>query len=237
MNSFDPDTANELSKKVEEAMGEGSTRAVVLSSQGDKAFCTGADLGVFAEAIEEGRAREVVHDLSSTVNEAILGIVEGGKPVVGVVDGVAAGGGLGVALSCDVRVGSPRTRLVPAFLGVGVSPDAGTTWFLPRMIGAARASEMILRNEGLDAEGAHEQGLVSQVHAEPGRHAHELAGELADGPARATAWAKQRLARADELREHLAFETEATARSATTEEFQEGVRAFLEDREPEFASR
>lgn len=234
MNSFQQDTAKALKKSLYEAMDEEGTRAVVLASEGEKAFCTGADLNLFAEAIKEGNAREIVHDLSSTINQAILGIVEGSKPVVAALDGVAAGGGLGLALACDVRIGSPRTRLTPAFLGVGVSPDAGATWFLPEMIGQARARDVMLRNRTLVSEEALKLGLLSEVTPEPGSRAVEVAGALAQGPAEAMAWSKQRLARVDALREHLAYETEATAASAETDDFREGVEAFLEGREPSF---
>lgn len=234
MNSFQQDTAEALKRNLHEAMHEEGTRAVVLASEGEKAFCTGADLNLFAEAIQEGDAREVIRDLSNTINEAILGIVEEPKPVVAALDGVAAGGGLGLALACDVRIGAPQTRLTPAFLGVGVSPDAGTTWFLPRMIGQARARDLMLRNRTLDAEEALKLGLLSEVTQEAGSRAVDVAGDLAQAPAKAIGWCKQRLARVGSLREHLAFETEATAASAETDDFREGVEAFLEGCEPSF---
>lgn len=236
MNSFDLETIRELRDVLQEAMEEPDTDALVLSSTGGKAFCTGADLEAFGKAIEEERAREVVEELSQTMNEAILTIVSGAKPVVAAVDGVAAGGGLGLALACDVRVASRKARFTPAFLAAGVSPDGGATWFLPRMVGEARARDLVLNNRMLDAGEAREWGLLAEVVDAEDVHkrARALARELAEGPSQATEWAKQRLARLDELREHLAYETEATADSAETEDFREGVAAFLEGRKPRF---
>lgn len=234
-NSLDVATMRELRDQLEAALADEATDALVLAARGE-AFCTGADLGAFADALEDGEAREVVHELSSTMNEAILAIVEADAPVVAQVDGVAAGGGLGLALACDVRVASRRARFTPAFLGVGVAPDGGATWFLPRMLGDARARDVLLRNRVIGAQQAEAWGLVSDVvgEADVAERTRDLARGLADGPAQATAWAKERLARADALREHLAWETEATAASADTDDFREGVEAFLEGREPDF---
>lgn len=235
MNSFDLGTARALADALEAASDEPATDAILLEGEGG-AFCTGADLAAFHEALEDGRAAEAVAEVSGTMNHVIEAIVHGSDPVVACVDGVAAGGGLGLALACDVRIASERARFTPAFLGAGVSPDGGTTWFLPRMIGFGRARELILRNETLDASTAKELGLVGEV-VGPGKaraRALSVARKLAEGPSQAIGWAKQRLAEQRSLREHLAFEREATVRSAETEEFREGVEAFLEKREPEF---
>lgn len=236
MNSFDLATMRELRDAITAAMGEEETEALLVTATGEDAFCTGADLAAFQQAIENGQAREVVHELSTTMNEAILALVEGAKPVVAALNGIAAGGGLGLALACDVRVASRRARVTPAFLAAGVSPDGGTTWFLPRMIGSSRARDLILQNRMLDAEQARDWGLFSEVvdAAKLAERSHKVATSLAQGPSQAMAWAKQRLASPRELEEHLAYEAEATAASAETADFREGIEAFLEEREPEF---
>lgn len=236
MNSFDQSTVVDLASTIETAMAEPGTQALVLASTGE-AFCTGADLTSFAAALQTGRAREVVHDVSSAMNDAIMAIVEGDKPVVARVDGPAAGGGLGLALACDVRLASPEASFTPAFLGVGLAPDGGATWWLPRVIGEARARDVVLRNRTIDAEDADAWGLVSELvpDDELAKRTQAVARQLAEGPSRATAEAKTRLARPDELRAHLETETEATAETATTEDFEEGLEAFLEGRDPEFA--
>lgn len=236
MNSFDLDHARQLREAVRAGMQADDSDAMVLASTGERAFCTGADLNTFQAGLEEGRARESVHELSTTMNDVILEIVQGEKPVVGCIEGVAAGGGLGLALACDLRVASRKARFTPAFLHAGVSPDGGVTWFLPRMVGQARAREMILCNRTLDAATAHEWGLVSRIENAADTHdaAVELARELASGPRQATRWAKDRLTNQHPLEEHLGYESEATAASAETEAFREGVEAFLEGRKPEF---
>lgn len=236
MNSFDLDHARQLRQAVDAAMETDQSDALLLDSTGERAFCTGADLNTFQAALEAEDARQTVHELSTTMNDVLLRLVRGEKPVVACIDGVAAGGGLGLALACDLRVASRKARFTPAFLRAGVSPDGGVTWFLPRMIGQARARDVILRNRTLDASTAHEWGLVSQLEDAKRVHetAHELAATLARGPSKATRWAKDRLTHQHALEEHLAYESEATADSAETDAFREGVEAFLEGREPEF---
>jgi 2-(1,2-epoxy-1,2-dihydrophenyl)acetyl-CoA isomerase len=236
MNSFDQATIEDLADTLSTAMTEPGTEAIVLAANGD-AFCTGADLTNFAAAVQTGQAAEVVREVSSTMNDAIMTIVEGDKPVIARVDGPAAGGGLGLALACDLRIATPEASFTPAFLGVGISPDGGATWWLPRMIGEARARQVLLRNETIPAERADEWGLVAEVvdEDEIAKHTMDEARQLAEGPAGALADARAHLARADELGAHLTAETEATAASAETEDFAEGVEAFLEGREPDFA--
>jgi 2-(1,2-epoxy-1,2-dihydrophenyl)acetyl-CoA isomerase len=235
MNSFDQATVEDLADTLGTAMREPGTEAIVLAGGGD-VFCTGADLTTFAAAVQTGQASDVVREVSSTMNEAIMAIVDGDKPVLGRIDGPAAGGGLGLALACDLRIASPQASFTPAFLGVGISPDGGATWWLPRMIGEARARRLILQNETVTAEDADEWGLVSEVvdEDEIAEHTLDVARELAEGPSQAIADAKRHLGAGDELRAHLEAETETTAASADTEDFAEGVEAFLEGREPAF---
>lgn len=237
MNAFDADTAEALRDGIEAAMEDPATRAVLLEGAGERAFCTGADLRRFARALEDGDAVQVVSRVSGTMNEAILSIVHGDKPVVACLNGTAAGGGLGLALACDVRVAAEGARLTPAFLRAGVSPDGGTTWFLPRMVGLARAREILLRNETLDAGEALGEGLVTDVvpPEEVRQRARDEARALASGPSQAIASAKEHLVgQARTLEDQLAAEREATALSAETPAFQEGVRAFLDKRAPDF---
>lgn len=232
-NSFDLDAARQLNSTVRAAIAEDATDAIVLEGAGE-AFCTGADLTAFHDALEKGRARELVREVSTTMNEVIRKICHGDKPVVAAVDGVAAGGGLGLSLACDLRVASPQARFTPAFLDVAVAPDGGATWFLPRMIGHARARDVILRNRTIDAERAHDWGLVAEIADAAFEQALDIAGDLSGGPTRATTWAKDRLTHQHPLDEHLRYESQATAQSAETADFEEGVEAFLEGRKPEF---
>lgn len=237
MNAFDPETAEALLETVEATLEEPVTDALVIEGAGERAFCTGADLERFAEALDEGDAVQVVSRVSGTMNELIRAIVGAEEPVVAALNGTAAGGGLGLALACDLRIAAEDARLTPAFLDVGVSPDGGTTWFLPRMVGLARAREILLENEVLDAEQAHDEGLVTEVvpQEDVRKRARARARELAAGPRQAIASTKAHLAaQARGLDEHLDAERQATSLSAEKDDFREGVEAFLDRRDPDF---
>lgn len=237
MNAFDEETVAALLDAVEAALEADGSDAVVLEGAGDRAFCTGADLARFREAIEAGDAVQIVSRVSGAMNDVILAIVEADKPVVACLNGTAAGGGLGLALACDLRIAADTARLTTAFSRVGVSPDGGTTWFLPQIVGMARAKELLLTSEVLDASDAEDEGLVTEV--VPASRARERAREhaerLASGPSHALAGIKRHLAdRKATLADHLEAEQEDTALSAETGDFEEGVEAFLDKRSPKF---
>ncbi len=238
LNSFDQATAEALRDAIQDAMEDEATRAIVLSGAGERAFCTGADIAAFRQALNDGPkgAQAAVDAVATPMNDAIHSLVTGPKPVVAAVNGVAAGGGLGLALACDLRVASQTARFLTAFMNVAVSPDAGTTWLLPRTVGWARAREMILTNPVLDAKQALEWGLITETATSDAvvEQAHKRAQTLAQGPRRTVAWAKKRLANQRPLEDHLAWEKEATVASAGTADFAEGLEAFFEKREPRF---
>lgn len=236
LNSFDRETARSLEKQLSDAYADDTVRAVVVTGGGERAFCTGADVKQFRAALEDGKAPEVVADVSGAMNEVIAGIVEAPKPVVAAVNGTTAGGGLGLALACDLRIAAQTARFLTAFMNVAVAPDGGTTWLLPRTIGWAKARELLLTNPILDAKEAMDCGLVNEL-APSNKvldRAVEVAEDLAANPAQAMAWTKQRLADQRPLREHLAWEREATIESAGTADFDEGISAFFDKRDPEF---
>ncbi len=238
LDSFDRETARSLEKHLTDVYADDQVQAVVVAGGGERAFCTGADVKQFKAAIEAGEAPEVVADVSAAMNEVIAGIVEAPKPVVAAVNGTTAGGGLGLALACDLRIAAQTARFLTAFMNVAVAPDGGTTWLLPRTIGWAKARELLLTNPVMDAKEALECGLVNEL-VPSGKvltRATEIASEMADNPSQAMAWTKQRLAGQRGLREHLAWEREATVQSAGTADFEEGISAFFEKRDPEFES-
>lgn len=229
-NAFTEDTAEALREMVSEAMEADDVGALVLEGAG-RAFCTGADLEAFERALEGGEQVEVVSRLSGAMNDVIAAIVRGSIPVVACVNGPAAGGGLGLALACDLRVAAASATLTPGFVSLGVSPDGGTTWFLPRIVGDARAREILLEDETLDAEAALDEGLVTEVvpDDEVRKRTRERARSLAEKPRTAIASAKARLSTPqDDLVEHLDAERETTALSAESEAFREGVERFLD---------
>ncbi|MGI8974536.1 MAG: enoyl-CoA hydratase-related protein [Gaiella sp.] len=230
-NAFTRELHVELRKALETAT-DPSVRCVVVTGAG-KGFCAGQDLREFGE-------------LSSTVGDALeetyhpnVRLVRGlEKPVLAAVNGAAAGAGLSFAMACDLRIASEAATFVPGFVGIGLVPDAGGTWFLQRLLGFARAFEWMSSNRRLSAAEALDWGLVSEVvpaDAFSGRVA-ELAAEWAARPTHAVARTKRLFEHAHDagLEEQLAFEARLQQEAVTSADFREGVAAFLEKRAPVF---
>jgi 2-(1,2-epoxy-1,2-dihydrophenyl)acetyl-CoA isomerase len=163
------------------------------------------------------------------------------KPVVAAVNGACAGAGLSLACACDIRVASDAASFVPGFVGIGLVPDSGGTFFIHRLLGAPRAFEWMTSNRRLTAAEAHAWGLVSEVveaDAFPARVA-ELAATLAAGPTRAIGMTKRLFDHADTatLEEQLEHEAQLQTAAVASEDFREGVAAFAEKRAPGFRGR
>jgi 2-(1,2-epoxy-1,2-dihydrophenyl)acetyl-CoA isomerase len=213
----------------------GEVRAVVVTGAG-RGFCVGQDLTEFRES-----AGDIAHRLRSTYHRTILGLRSLEKPVVAAVNGAAAGAGLSLALACDLRLAADYASFVPAFINIGLVPDSGCSHFAARLLGYARALEWLASGRRLTAAEAHAWGLVSEV-VEGDRlaaRAAELAAELAALPTRGIALTKRLLdhARTATLEEQLEREAQLQAAATRTEDFREGVAAFLEKRPPEFRGR
>ena len=213
-------------------------RAVLITGEG-RAFCAGADLkralggAASPEAIHStamAGARELHHTISSLRRMA--------KPVLCAVNGVAAGAGVSLALAGDIIWAADDARFKLAYTAIGLSPDGGSTYFLPRAVGPTRALELLLTNRELDAERALHLGIVSRVvpAADLTDAARELAAELAAGPTRAFAEAKALVHRSlgQSLETQLEDERQAVGRSSRTSDLIEGVMAFVQKRPPKF---
>jgi 2-(1,2-epoxy-1,2-dihydrophenyl)acetyl-CoA isomerase len=170
--------------------------------------------------------------------EVILALRRLDKPVVAAINGVAAGAGFSLALACDLRVASSDARFFMAYAGIGCTADGGSTYFLPRLVGAGRAMEIYLASQPIGAEYARELGLVSQVFpaGEFARHALETATRLAEGPTRAYGRVKALFDQSwdADLAAQLDAETAAIGDIGLTGDFQEGIRAFAEKRQAWF---
>jgi 2-(1,2-epoxy-1,2-dihydrophenyl)acetyl-CoA isomerase len=234
LNAFDS-AMHEAFRAALEAAQKPEVRAVVLTGAG-RGFCVGQDLTEFREA-----AGDIGERLRSTYNPNVLALRRLEKPVIAAVNGAAAGAGLSLACACDLRLAASSATFVPAFIGIGLVPDTGATYFVERLLGYSRAFEWLCSGRRLSAADAHAWGLVAEVVAD-GRlsaRAAELAATLAALPTRALGMTKRLLERAalSSLDEQLELEAELQAEAARSEDFREGVKAFLEKREPRFTGR
>ena len=218
------------------AAADDEIRAVVITGAG-RAFCSGQDL---KDGFERGAAVDIGRELREHYHPVIDGMRSLPKPVIAAVNGPAAGAGFSLALAADLRIAAESATFVQAFVRIGLIPDAGSTYFLPRVVGPARAAELMLLGDVVDAARAQEIGLVSRVvpDAELAATAQDLARRLAGGP-RALAYIKEALALSahNDLEGQLQVESRLQAAAATTSDFIEGVSAFLEKRPPRFTGR
>ena len=209
--------------------------AIVVTGAG-RAFCAGQDL---RERLEPG-APPLDEELTLRYNPIIEAIRAAPQPVIAAVNGVAAGAGASLAFACDLRIAAEGASFVLAFGRIGLVPDSGSTWTLPRLVGAARAAEMALLGDAVGAEEALRIGLVSRVvpaSALPGEAA-VMATKLAGLAAGATAATKRLLATAFDvtLSEALAAEAAAQAQAGADPDHEEGLAAFIEKRPPRFGA-
>ena len=208
-------------------------RVIALTGAG-RAFCAGQDL---KERLEPTAAPLEV-EVRERYNPIVLAMRRSSKPIIGSLNGVAAGAGASLALACDLRIASERASMVLAFGRIGLIPDSGVTWLLPRLVGAARALELALLNEPLGPAALERLGLVTRV-IPPDALADEtaiLASRLAALAPRAVAYTKRAMARSFEIPLETALEDEATYQGLAghTADHREGMAAFLEKRTPHF---
>jgi 2-(1,2-epoxy-1,2-dihydrophenyl)acetyl-CoA isomerase len=210
-------------------------RCVVITGAG-KAFCGGGDVKEFAENLP--RIGGLVKELTTYVHGAVSRLVRSAKPVVVAVNGVAAGGGLSLALSGDLVVAAESARFTMAYAKIGATPDVSSTYFLPRLVGVRRALELYLTNRALSAREAVDWGLVTRVvpDGELTSAITALASELAEGPTKAFGAAKLLFQQSthESLETQMELESRAIAASGLTEDFREGVRAFAAKKTPTF---
>jgi 2-(1,2-epoxy-1,2-dihydrophenyl)acetyl-CoA isomerase len=233
-NAFTTSMHAALRAALEEAAVQ-EVRAVVITGAG-KGFCAGQDLTEF---------REVEHDiaahLEATYHPNVRAIRALAKPVIAAVNGAAAGAGLSLACVCDYRIAADNAGFVPGFIGIGLVPDSGGSYFIARLLGPARAFSWMSSNRKLTAAEAHAWGLVDEVVDADSllTRAGELAATYAAAPTRGIGMTKRLFdhAATATLDEQLALEAELQTTATKTEDFKEGVAAFLEKRPPHFTGR
>ena len=233
LNAFDRAMKDELLAALKAADRDAAVRVVVITGAG-RAFSAGQDL----KERQQPGATDLGTELRARYNPLILAMRRLEKPIVGAINGVAAGAGFSLALACDMRIASESASFIQAFGRVGLVPDSGSTWFLPRLVGPARAAELIFSAEPLDAATAERIGLVNRV-VPAGRlllEAHALATRLAQQAPRALALAKRALQRSLEsgLEAQLEYEAQLQAIAGRSKDHAEGVAAFVEKRPASF---
>jgi len=237
-NSLDAETARDLRRAGLRMARDFGVRAVVLRGAGG-IFCSGADLKEIRNATPSyGDAfKEILEYIHSTISE----IRRAAKPFIASVDGIAAAGGFGLAMSCDLVIASDRAAFEWAYAKTGLTGAESSTFMLPRLIGLRRALEMLFLNPRLDAARALEIGLINRVVPAPelDEEVHRIAMQLAAGPVEAFGIAKELLNQAagmDRLDLHLDRELEQLARIADGAAFAEGLDAFFDKRAPKFGA-
>ena len=234
MNAVTPDQVNQISQLCAEAERDDEVRVVVLTGTGD-AFCSGADMADVDLSASGGQIPPI-----RTGSNVFLPILELTKPLIGAINGVAAGGGIALALCCDLRVCSERARFATAFSRIGLTANDAVAWLLPRIVGIAKALELIYAPGPIDAAEALRIGLASYVvpHAELMQRAYELAERFAQAPPYAVRLSKTMVidGLSRSYREHvLAQEYSSLAnRMIANHDIQEGAAAFKEKRPANF---
>ncbi|HEX8176907.1 MAG TPA: enoyl-CoA hydratase-related protein [Pyrinomonadaceae bacterium] len=237
MNALTTEMAREFMSAIGEARERGA-RALVLTGVG-RAFCAGGDLREMREVAEkEGRIEAFFDEPLRLLNECVLLLQELPLPVIAAVNGVASGGGCNLALVCDIVIAAESARFNQAFVKVGLSPDCGGTYVLPRLVGLKRAAELMMTGDVVDARSAAQMGMINRVVADDELmyEAIGLATRLAESATASIAKTKRLLAESatNRLAVQLEAERQAQIESGQTKDFLEGVAAFIEKRPPRF---
>lgn len=232
-NSFVRDMALDLQVKLDEAAADDSVRCIVLTGVG-KAFCAGQDL---AEATDPN-GPELSNIVSEHYNPIIQRIRSIEKPVIAAVNGVAAGAGANIALACDIVLATESASFIQAFSRIGLIPDSGGTFFLPRLVGWQRASALMMTGEKVSAADAVEMGMIYKAipNDQFESSVNEMALQLAQMPTKGLGLTKRALNQSfgNNLSQQLDLEDELQSQAGRTDDYAEGTRAFLEKRKPEF---
>lgn len=234
LNALTDAMLQELHGAFAKVSGDKATRCVLLTGAG-KGFCPGQDLANVQEMSHGGKPAYGEH-IRSNYNPLILAMTRHPKPIVAAINGVAAGAGMSLAMACDVRIASEKASFLQAFVNIGLVPDSGSTWFLPRLVGRQRALELMLSGRKLSAAEALEWGLVNQV-VSPEQlmeEATKVAARYAAAPTYAIGQIKRNVdfAESHSLEETLALEAKSQAECGLSADHQEGIQAFLEKRTP-----
>lgn len=237
LNAFNNDLLDALNKAVRDAERDAKVRCVVITGAG-RGFSAGQDLADVADRYKSDKPIELGNHLRERYNPLIVRLRTMEKPVIGSVNGVAAGAGCSLALACDLRIAGESASFIEAFVNVGLVPDSGSTFMLPRLVGLSRAIELAITGRKVKADEALRIGLVNMVvpDAELAAESRKLAGRLASLPTKAIGLTKRAMNAAwnQDLETQLDYEAMLQTTAGQSKDHREGVSAFLEKREARF---
>lgn len=237
MNSLDPGVMREIRAQCTDLLAQDKVRAIVLTGSG-AAFCAGANVKQMAAAAQSRDSIQWVLETTAELHPLLLELHASAKPVIAAVNGVAAGGGLGLALVADYRVGSPAARFAAGYFGIGLSPDGGSTWLMPRLVGTQRTRRFFFSNQVMAADEAQRIGLLDETVAADKLldRAIQVAREWGHWGTLSRESTKRLLEATvkNDFASHLDLERGLIAAAAGTADFAEGTAAFVEKRGAKF---
>ncbi|NAS31538.1 2-(1,2-epoxy-1,2-dihydrophenyl)acetyl-CoA isomerase [Flavobacteriaceae bacterium R38] len=236
-NSFNREMALSLQAQLDACEKNDEVRAIVLTGNG-KAFCAGQDLKEVTNPDEHPGFRRILEEHYNPIIERIRNIE---KPIIAAVNGVAAGAGANIALACDIVVASEMASFIQAFSKIGLVPDSGGTFFLPRLIGFQKASALAMLGDKVSAEEAERIGMIYKYFSAEtfGEEVEKLAFKMAKMPTKAFALTKKALNESliNDLTKQLALESDLQIEASESHDYNEGVNAFVEKRKPNFIGK
>lgn len=236
LNSFNSSMAIELQEYLKECQNDDNIRAIVITGMG-RAFCAGQDLA----EVTENKDLKIEDIVRNSYNPTIRLIRNIEKPVIAYVNGVAAGAGANIALACDIVIASENASFIQSFANIGLIPDSAGTFFLPKLVGMARATALMFTAEKVSAKSAVEMGMIfkSFTVEECENQVLELANKLANMPTKGFGLTKRamNLSLTNNLDQQLDLEENLQAEAANSYDYKEGVAAFLEKRKAEFIGK
>ena len=237
-NAFNEAMKKELTDALKEAEKDPEVRCIIIRGAGEKAFCSGQDL---KEHSGKDTRRSLKDSLEKTYNPLIRRMRNMEKPIIGMINGVAAGAGMSLALACDMRVMADHAKLIEVFIRIALVPDTGSHWFLPRLVGMAKAFEYAALGGDISAQEAERVGLVNKIvpAAELEKATMEYAEKFAKAPTKSIGLIKRGLNKAasTDLDTLLDYEAYIQEIASLSEDHKEGVKAFLEKRPPQFKGK
>tara|TARA_B100000900_G_scaffold102291_1_gene84765 strand:+ start:21486 stop:22268 length:783 start_codon:yes stop_codon:yes gene_type:complete len=235
--SFSLEFLPSIAEAIDQALRDVSIKAIILTGDG-KFFSAGADINAFAESIKAGNSPQLIRDLTGILHPLLIRMRQSPTISVAAINGACAGGGLGLALACDFRIGSNDAKMAASYSGMGLSPDGGTTWLLPRLVGVQRSRKFFLENSIWSANQAHDFGAIDEL-VESSKlieRCREIAKKCSSWGTHSKEATKHLLdvQSVNDFETHLKHERTLIEAAGTTNDFKEGVSAFLDKRKPKF---